>query len=115
MWTGREMLVFGSLLDGRNYAATRTSVGAAYDPSIDAWRELPPSALSPQATTAAWAGGRVVAWDYEVHSQDYDPQKDTWSTPQRMPLEFSECYPGLGGVHAACGPVAGSDLARPRE
>lgn len=43
MWTGREMLVFGSLLDGRNYAATRTSVGAAYDPSIDAWRELPPS------------------------------------------------------------------------
>jgi hypothetical protein len=47
----------------------------------------------PQATTAAWAGGRMVAWDYEVHSQDYDPQKDTWSTPQRMPLEFSECYP----------------------
>lgn len=116
VWSGTEVIVWGGgrhvgtesrqrhvdgagdarlriLLDGRNYAATRTSVGAAYDPSIDAWRELPPSSLSSQATTAAWAGGRRVAWDYEVHSQDYDPQKDTWSTPQRMPLEFSECYP----------------------
>ena len=93
IWTGREMLVFGSLLDGRNYSATRTPVGAAYDPSRDAWKRLPSSALSPQATSAAWAGGRMVAWDYEVHPQDYDPEKNTWSAPQKMPFEFSECYP----------------------
>lgn len=63
MWTGRELLVFGSLLDGRNVADTRTSVGAAYDPLRDAWRKLSPSRLSPQATSAVWLKGRIVAWD----------------------------------------------------
>ncbi|HEV8564121.1 MAG TPA: hypothetical protein VGR41_04355 [Actinomycetota bacterium] len=93
MWTGREVLVFGSLLDNRNHAATTTSVGAAYDPDRDRWRELPPSALSPQATSAVWVGDRMVAWDYEVHSQEYDPTRDEWTSPVRMPLDFSECYP----------------------
>ena len=93
MWTGREVLVFGSLLDNRNRAATPTSVGAAYDPDRDRWRELPPSELSPQATSAVWVDDRMVAWDYEVHSQEYDPKRDEWTSPVRMPLDFSECYP----------------------
>ncbi|MBI2237769.1 MAG: hypothetical protein HYU54_04485 [Actinobacteria bacterium] len=93
MWTGTEMLVFGSLLNGKNWADTPTSEGAAYDPTTDAWRELPPSALSPQATSAVWVGDRMVAWDYEVHSQEYDPVRDAWSAPVKMPLAFSECYP----------------------
>jgi hypothetical protein len=45
-------LLFGSLLNDRNIAETETSVGAAYDPSTDSWRTLPPSELSPQATSA---------------------------------------------------------------
>ncbi len=93
LWTGREMLVFGSLLDNRNHADTRTSVGAAYDPASDKWRELPPSELSPQATSAVWVGDRMVAWDYEVHSQEFDPNSNTWSKAVKMPLDFSECYP----------------------
>lgn len=93
VWTGSEVLVFGSLLSGANRAPTPTSVGAAYDPAADAWRELPPSALSPQATSAVWLDGRLVAWDYEVHSQEYDPAENRWSAPVRMPLSFSECYP----------------------
>ena len=93
MWTGREVLVFGSLLDNRNHAATPTAVGAAYDPDRDRWRELPPSALSPQASSAVWVGDRVVAWDYEVQSQQYDPKQDEWTSPVRMPFDFSECYP----------------------
>lgn len=93
MWTGREMLVFGSLLDNRNIAETKTSVGAAYDPAADTWRELPPSDLSPQATSAVWVGSRMVAWDYEVHSQEYDPARNVWSDSVKMPLDFSECYP----------------------
>jgi hypothetical protein len=93
MWTGREMLVFGSLLDNRNIAETKTAVGAAYNPATDKWRELPPSELSPQATSAVWVGDRMVAWDYEVHSQEYDPARDVWSAPVEMPLDFSECYP----------------------
>lgn len=93
VWTGTEVLVFGSLLSGANRAPTPTSVGAAYDPLRDTWRELPPSALSPQATAAAWLEDRLVAWDYEVNSQEYDPVDDRWSAPIRMPLSFSECYP----------------------
>lgn len=92
-WTGQELLVFGSLLSGANRAPTPTSVGAAYDPASDSWTELAPSALSPQATSAGWLGDRLVAWDYEVHSQEYDPEEDRWSAPMPMPLSFSECYP----------------------
>ena len=93
MWTRREMLVFGSLLDDRNLADTKTSVGAAYNPATDAWRKLPPSQLSPQATSAVWVRDRMVAWDYEVHSQEYDLARNEWSAPVEMPLDFSECYP----------------------
>jgi hypothetical protein len=93
VWTGREMVVFGSLLDGSNHSATPTSVGEAYDPATDRWRELPPSALSPQATSAALVGDQLVAWDYEAQSQEYDPTRDRWSAPLHMPFEGSECYP----------------------
>jgi hypothetical protein len=92
-WTGREVLVFGSLLDGRNRAATRTSIGAAYDPSADRWEELPPSELYPQATSAAWAGNHLIAWDYDAQSQEYNPATGRWSSPANMPLDHSECYP----------------------
>jgi hypothetical protein len=115
-WTGEEVIVFGSLLDNRNVAQTETSIGAAYDPVADAWRMLPPSSLlSPQATSAVFAGGRLIAWDYEVRSQEYDPTTDTWSEPVEMPLEFSECYPDTvvaGDVVFAwfCGQAATMDL-----
>ena len=102
VWTGREMIVFGSLLDDRNVADTRTSVGAAYDPASDTWRTLPPADLSPQATAAAWAAGRMVAYDYETRWQAYDPTTDEWTTPANMPFPFSECYPSAAtaGDHA---------------
>ena len=93
MWTGEEMLVFGSLLDRRNRAATKVSVGAAYDPVANEWRKLPRSKLSAQATSAVWIGGRMVAWDYEVRSQEYDPVSNTWAYTMKMPLRFDECYP----------------------
>ena len=93
MWTGNEMLVFGSLLDTRNLAQTRTSVGSAYDPIADTWRPLPPSQLSPQATSAVWLGEAMLAWDYEPRWQVYDPASDGWSDPDPMPMRPSECYP----------------------
>ncbi|MGH2659408.1 MAG: hypothetical protein ACRDHS_07025 [Actinomycetota bacterium] len=93
LWTGSEVIVFGSLLDNRNHAETDTSVGAAYDPATDTWRSLPPSELSPQAASAVWAGDRMVAWDYETYSQEYDPASDMWSQRIKMPLDSSECYP----------------------
>jgi hypothetical protein len=116
MWTGREVIVFGSLLDGRNVAETPTSVGAAYDPITDTWQELPASSLSPQAASAFWVGDRMVAWDYEVHSQQFDPVRDTWAAPAQMPFHFDECYPEsavVGGLGFAffCGQSALYDAA----
>jgi hypothetical protein len=93
VWTGTEMLVLGSLLNDRNIAATETAVGAAYDPDRDEWRNFAPSRLSPQATAAAWTGERLLAWDYDLRSQQYDVKDDTWSHASRLPFEPSECYP----------------------
>ena len=93
VWTGEEFIAFGSELNGRNQADTPTSVGAAFDPKKRTWRELPPSELSAQATAASWDGQEMIAWDYETTSEAYDPARDHWSKPERMPMDFSECYP----------------------
>jgi hypothetical protein len=111
VWTGREVLVLGSWLNDRNIAATKTAVGAAYDPVADEWRTLPDSDLSPQATAATWVNGRLVAYDYEVHWQAYDPGTDSWSAAVPMPMEFDECYPDLVELERAafaffCGQAA---------
>jgi hypothetical protein len=100
VWTGDRLIVFGSLLDNRNHAATDTSVGAIYDPASDSWEEITPSQLSPQATSAVWTGDRMIAWDYEVHSQEFDPGTGLWTDPIKMPLQRSECYPDSVGLPA---------------
>jgi hypothetical protein len=116
VWTGDRLIVFGSLLDNRNRAATDTSVGAIYDPAADTWEEMPPSQLYPQATSAAWAGDRMIAWDYDVHWQEFDPSTNSWTDPIKMPLQFSECYPDSVGVASYvfawfCGDAALYDAA----
>lgn len=93
VWTGDEMIVFGAALDGNNHADTPTAIAAAYDPEADAWRELPPSGLSPQAMTASWLGDELIAWDYDQASAAYDPIDDAWRPLERVPLAFSECRP----------------------
>jgi hypothetical protein len=92
-WTGEEMIVFGAALDGNNHADTPTAIAAAYDPEADAWRELPPSDLSPQAMTAEWLDGELIAWDYEHATAAYSPATNQWRSLADVPLEFSECSP----------------------
>jgi hypothetical protein len=93
VWTGDEMLVFGAALHGGNVPETETAVGAAYDPKQDTWRELPPSELSPQASTAAWTGREMVVWDYLNGTAAYDPTTDTWRELPRVPIDDYECTP----------------------
>jgi hypothetical protein len=93
VWTGTEAVFFGSLLSRGNIPATRTAVGVAFDPASGTWRRLPRSSLSPQATSAALIDGQMVAWDYELRSQEYDAEDDVWRRNSRLPLRFSECYP----------------------
>lgn len=100
VWTGREMIVFGAALGPDNRPATETAIGAAYQPATDTWRRLPDSPLSPQASTAAWNGTELVAWDYLVEAAAYDPATDEWRRLPSPPLDPMECVP-------ASAPVAG--------
>jgi hypothetical protein len=93
VWTGQEMIVVGADLSMDNVAPTRTAIGAAYSPASDTWRRLPNANLSPQASTAAWDGKELIAWDYEIHSAAYDPQTNRWRRLVRVPLHPVECYP----------------------
>jgi hypothetical protein len=102
VWTGDEIVVFGSLLDGNNHSERRNASGLAYDPATDAWRELAPYPLSPQASMTVWTGHEMIAWDYELRAGAYDPAADTWRPLPDLPLEFYECYPD--------GALAGNDF-----
>jgi hypothetical protein len=99
VWTGREMIVFGALLSTSNNAsATRFAIGAAYNPTTNQWRRLPDSSLSPQASTAAWNGREMVAWDYGTVAAAYDPAANTWRALPSPPIRPAECYPRSLGV-----------------
>jgi Kelch motif len=93
VWTGRELIVLGSRLDTNNASSTPHVIGLAYLPATDAWRELPMVELSPQASTVAWTGSSVLAWDYLLGAALYDPTQDRWHQLPNLPLEESECYP----------------------
>lgn len=116
LWTGQELVVFGALLDGDNWSDTKHAQGIAYDPEANSWRRLPEYPLSPQASTVAWTGREVVAWDYDMKAGAYDPARDSWRTLPDVPLRFSECYPDaprLGDVVLAwfCGEGAVLDAS----
>jgi hypothetical protein len=98
VWTGREMIVLGATLDSMNRADTETAIGAAYDPASDTWRWLPEVGLSPQASTAAWNGEELIAWDYLLQAAAYDPAGDRWRSLPDVPLDTAECYPDSAPV-----------------
>lgn len=93
VWTGQEMIVFGARLGRNNVADTESAVGAAYDPSARHWRLLAPSPLSPQASSAVWLDGRLIAWDYLLQAAAYDSGTDTWTELESLPLGDQECPP----------------------
>jgi hypothetical protein len=101
VWTGKEMIVFGAALCCGNNPETRTAIGAAYDPDADTWRRIPDSELSPQASTAAWDGGEMIAWDYLNDSAAYEPVNDVWRSLPRVPLDDWECTPESVAVRAS--------------
>lgn len=104
VWTGgdpsqrQEMIIFGAQLDINNASEPRHAIGMAYDPRADSWRELPEVALSPQASTIAWTGDRLIAWDYGLAAAEYDPSTNRWRQLPRVPLQDSECYPAAETV-----------------
>jgi hypothetical protein len=86
------MIVYGGALLGQNQD-TLSAIGAAYDPDADTWRRLPDSTLSPQASTAAWDGREMIAWDYLNASAAYDPGTNSWRELPNVPVDAVECVP----------------------
>jgi len=116
VWTGQEMIVFGAALHGGNVPESKTAIAAAYDPKADTWRTLPDSELSPQASTAAWNGRELIAWDYLNGTAAYDPGTDRWRTLRDVPLDAGECSPDSVSVRTYvfghyCGAMAVYDRA----
>jgi hypothetical protein len=101
VWTGDVMVVFGAALHGGNHAETPTAIGASYDPETDSWTRIADSDLSPQASTAAWDGSRVIAWDYENRSAAYDPHTDAWQPLPKIDIWTGECSPNAVGLDGA--------------
>ena len=97
VWTGTQLLIWG----GENCAgaacptfrAPHLADGAAYTPSSDAWRRLPPSRLSARAPAAtAWTGTEMLVWggvngeEFFADGAAYDPARDRWRPLAASPL-----------------------------
>jgi N-acetylneuraminic acid mutarotase len=117
VWTGTEMIVYGSELNGGNRSATRWPQGMAYDPEANSWRVIQEHRISPQASWANWTGTEMLVWDYETGSALYDPVSNSWREPNAIPMEFSECYPYSVRTATSifawfCGQMASFDIER---
>lgn len=110
-WTDPEVIVLASYLDGGRRALSPTVQALALDPVSGTWRKLSPSALYPQSFAGQLIGDRVLAWDFNQQSQLLDPASGSWSAPERIPLDFQECYTDGAPVRVAvflfyCGDAA---------
>ena len=84
--------MFGAALHGGNIAETNSAIAIAYDPTADSWRELPDSNLDTNANDAIWIGDGLLAWDYNLDSQIYDPVTDRWSDAGNVPTDECEDF-----------------------
>jgi hypothetical protein len=88
-WTGRDLIVVGQ-------SANQSFVALSYRPENDSWRALrSPTALSANAVASGWTGRDLVAVDYGLHAESYDPTTDSWTPLPQIPARFFEWYPGL--------------------
>jgi len=91
VWTGSEMIVFGTYNDPDIAPPSPTSAGGAYDPERDAWRPLPLEAApaNRMGHLAVWMDGQMLVCGgglegdgtYFRDGGRYDPQADRWLEP----------------------------------
>lgn len=100
-WTGTELIVWGGIShDADGAFAGNPDDGAAYDPTTDTWRVLPPAPMVGAVVDAAWTGSEVLftpgysgdpAGTVTARSGggSYDPATDSWS-----PVTWLGQHPG---------------------
>jgi hypothetical protein len=85
VWTGREMLVWGTALRVED----RPRDGAAYDPTTDSWRLIAEAPIELTDATAVWTGTEMIVFGAALHGGNvpetpmaigaaYDPASDIW-------------------------------------
>jgi len=86
-WTGREMLVWGKVLD---QSGAGGGGGAAYDPRNDRWRRLPDAPLQGSdfsSLVAIWSGREmVISGGADGAGAAYNPCTDRWRSISPSPL-----------------------------
>jgi N-acetylneuraminic acid mutarotase len=90
-WTGRQLVVWGGQAgDGHQAAAD----GAAYDPAMDRWEELPASPIAGRfGASAVWTGREVLFWGGQGQPDtlfpdgaSYDPATRRWEMVPPAPI-----------------------------
>ena len=94
VWTGIELIVWGGY-SGADPTVLHSD-GAAYNPSTNRWRVLPPAPLSARnGQTTVWTGSEMVVWGghdqlepLHVTSDGaaYDPADNKWKVLPPAPL-----------------------------
>lgn len=118
-WSGDEMLAWGGMARNQGARGEFFADGAAYSPSAERWRALPPAPLDARSGHgAAWTGTEFVVWGgtgataYFADGAAYDPAADAW-----RPIAPSPLSPRQGPATVWTGEellvLGGSDTAGP--
>jgi hypothetical protein len=99
VWTGREAIFWGGLVNGHISASEHTDSvtfadGAAYNPRQHSWRKVRQAPLSPRFNTATvWTGSVMFIWGGRDSASNalsdgalYDPATDSWRKTAPSPL-----------------------------
>ena len=85
VWTGRELLVWGTSVRVED----RPRDGAAYDPATDSWRSIAEAPIELTDASAVWTGAEMIVFGAALHGGNvpetptaigaaYDPTSDSW-------------------------------------
>jgi hypothetical protein len=102
VWTGRELVAWG--WGNVTPLGQRADFGAALDPRMPVWREMPtaplasPTDVGSPSPRLAWTGTHALAWTGGLDGNEptllsYDPARETWTTLDQPPAqEFWYAY-----------------------
>jgi N-acetylneuraminic acid mutarotase len=91
VWTGREMIAWGGFTANAEASHALTAAdrleGAAYNPTSDSWRALPPSGLPVLSlAAAAWTGQEMLIDSPPANGAAYNPTTNRWRHLSASPL-----------------------------
>jgi hypothetical protein len=109
VWTGRELVVWGSR--GRELYLRD---GAAYDPAADTWRRIADAPWELSDATSIWTGEEMIVFGSSLDGNNrsqtptavglaYDPAQDRWRAippSQLSPQAHTAGWPGTGEMIA---------------